>query len=104
MLIVLPEISFHARTRTCNGEMAIKGWTPHSISHLRVRKLSTTVTSWPFPEKYIAVGQPRYPSPPNMRTLFPILIYLLLIADIIALTAEKLISPHFQQHPADCIK
>src|SRR6476661_3133268 len=42
---------------------------PASSCQRRREKLSTTETSWPRAEKWSAVGQPRYPSPPRMRIL-----------------------------------
>src|SRR5437764_4437311 len=45
----------------------IKVWTFSSISHRRFAKLSITASVCPRRERYIAVGQPRYPSPPRIR-------------------------------------
>src|SRR3954453_17234251 len=48
--------------------MGVSESVPWRLCHWRREKLSTTETSWPRAEKRIAVGQPRYPSPPRMRT------------------------------------
>src|SRR5262249_5789454 len=49
--------------------MGVSVSTPISWSHSRRTKLSPIPTSWPFAERYSAVGQPQYPSPPRTRTL-----------------------------------
>src|SRR5207248_2474305 len=43
------------------------GSTLSSNSQRRLAKLSSTATSWPRRERYMAVGQPKYPSPPRIR-------------------------------------
>src|ERR1700692_2930027 len=48
--------------------MGSRGSTLSSSSQRRLAKLSSTATSWPRRDRYMAVGQPRYPSPPRIRT------------------------------------
>ncbi len=60
----LPETSFHAATRSSSGRMGVTEFEPSSTSISRRTRLSTIVTSWPFCERYRAVGQPQNPSPP----------------------------------------
>src|ERR1700683_4989281 len=62
--IDLPEVSRHAATRSCSDAIGIRLSVPPSRSHRRRLKLSTTQTSWPRFERYIACGHPKYPSPP----------------------------------------
>jgi hypothetical protein len=53
--------------RSRSVRTGIKGSAWSSVSQRRFEKLSTTWTSWPCRERYVAVGHPRYPSPPKIR-------------------------------------
>src|SRR6266540_2687563 len=63
----LPEMSFQVSIRSASVEIGVSESVECSWCQRRREKLSTTDTSWPRAEKRIAVGQPRYPSPPRIR-------------------------------------
>src|SRR5258708_39942592 len=65
----LPVSSRQQSMRSGSARISNNGSTPISLSHDRLEKLSITATECPRPERYIAVGQPRYPSPPRTSTL-----------------------------------
>ena len=65
--IRLPATCSHAGTRSCSGAIGVRLSVPRSRWPARRVKLSTIATSSPRREKCIAVGQPRYPSPPRIR-------------------------------------
>ena len=62
-----PETSRHAATRSSSDAIGVSESVEFSVCQRRREKLSTIETSWPRAEKRIAVGQPRYPSPPRIR-------------------------------------
>src|SRR5215218_3035743 len=66
--ISCPDTSFHASIRSASERIGVSESVECWVCQRRREKLSTTETSWPRAEKRIAVGQPRYPSPPRMRT------------------------------------
>src|SRR3954454_3374109 len=66
--IWFPDTSCHAAIRSSSARIGVSESVPWFLCQVRREKLSTTETSWPRAEKRIAVGQPRYPSPPRMRT------------------------------------
>src|SRR5215207_5337323 len=67
--ISFPDTSFHASMRSASEPIGVSESVECWVCQRRREKLSTTETSWPRAEKRIAVGQPRYPSPPRIRTL-----------------------------------
>src|SRR5215208_7203847 len=68
-LISLPEISRQASRRSVSEAIGVSESVESCVCQRRREKLSTTDTSCPACENRIAVGQPRYPSPPRIRTL-----------------------------------
>src|SRR5215208_7390217 len=65
----LPETSFQASTRSASDPIGVSESVECWVCQRRREKLSTTETSCPRAENRIAVGQPRYPSPPRIRIL-----------------------------------
>src|SRR5215218_8285132 len=64
-----PVSSRHASMRSPRLAMGVSESVECWVCQRRREKLSTTETSCPRAENRIAVGQPRYPSPPRIRTL-----------------------------------
>src|SRR5919199_1456648 len=64
----LPETASHSATRSCNEESGTRLSVPNSLSQARRARLSTMPIVCPRCARYMAVGQPRYPSPPSTRT------------------------------------
>src|SRR5271155_5573501 len=63
--MVRPVRRCQAVRRSESGRMGVRVCAPSSWSHWRRTKLSTMATSWPCFDKYKAVAQPQYPSPPS---------------------------------------
>src|ERR1700722_19343683 len=70
----LPVSRVHVLRRSLSGRIGVNVCAPSSWSHCRRTKLSTIDTSCPLDERYNAVAQPQYPSPPRTITLirFPL--------------------------------
>src|SRR5207247_4153103 len=56
----------HASTRSGSRTIGVRESVPASAWSRRRSSLSMRWTSWPRAEKRMAVGQPRYPSPPRI--------------------------------------
>ena len=55
----LPDTSCQAEMRSSSDAIGVSESVPACSCQRRRAKLSTTATSWPLPEKRIAVGHPR---------------------------------------------